>query len=211
MKMNLGCGPVQPTGWINVDASNRAWLASRLPWLDRFLVICRVMAPTEFNGSTVYANLLRRFPWGDNAVDSIYMGEILEHFTPIAGEHVLRECYRVLKPSGILRIRVPDHARFWKNYIEEYEAAKKQPRAQWSMAHTRWTEMYFDNLCNRRPHLWQSMGHYHKWMYDEISLTLLVESVGFLHVERRALHQSAISRIEEVEKRDDLIIEATRP
>jgi hypothetical protein len=73
MKMNLGCGPVQPTGWINVDASNRAWLASRLPWLDRFLVICRVMAPTEFNGSTVYANLLRRFPWGDNAVPSIWV------------------------------------------------------------------------------------------------------------------------------------------
>ncbi len=29
------------------------------------------------------------------------------------------------------------------------------------------------------PRLWQSMGHYHKWMYDEISLIPLVESVGF--------------------------------
>jgi SAM-dependent methyltransferase len=211
MKLNLGCGPVQPASWINVDASNRAWLASRLPWLDRLLVTFRLTAPTEFDRQTVYANLLRRFPWGDKSVEAIYMGEILEHFTQEAGERVLHECYRVLKPGGILRIRVPDHAHFWKNYVEEYERAKQQPRAQWSLAHTRWTAMYFHDLCIRRPRIWQSMGHYHKWMYDEIALILLVESIGFQNVGRRALHQSSIPQIEDVEVRDDLIIEATRP
>jgi hypothetical protein len=71
--------------------------------------------------------------------------------------------------------------------------------------------MYFDELCVRRPRPWQSMTHYHKWMYDEISLTLLVERVGFRNVERMGFRQSAIPGIDEVEARDDLIIEAIRP
>jgi SAM-dependent methyltransferase len=179
--------------------------------LDRILVALRLLAPTEFSAKTFYANLLRPFPWSDNAVEAIYLGEILEHFTLEEGQRVLHECYRVLKPGGRLRIRVPDHARFWKNYVDEYECTKQKAREDWSLAHTRWTEMYFDNLCTSRLRCWQSIGHYHKWMYDEISLILLVEAIGFQCVERSTFHQSRIPQIEEVEVRDDLIVEALHP
>ena len=211
VRLNLGCGPIQPSGWINVDGSNRALLASRFSWLDRLLVALRVASPTEFNASTTYANLRRRFPVEAGSVDAIYMGEILEHFTQDEGERVVGECYRVLKPGGLLRIRVPDNARFWQNYLLDYQSIRQQPREGWSLAHTRWIKMYFDELCVRRPRPWQSMTHYHKWMYDEISLTLLVERVGFRNVERMGFRQSAIPGIDEVEARDDLIIEAIRP
>lgn len=210
MKLNLGCGPVQPSGWINVDGSNRAWLASRLPWLDRLLVVLHLIGSTEFNKQTFYVDLLRQLPWKDRSVDVIYMGEILEHFTREEGEKVLRECYRILKPSGILRIRVPDNAFFWANYIKEYEQIKKKPRSQWSLNHTRWIEMFFKDVCISRPKIWQSIGHYHKWMYDEISLIILIESIGFHNVQRKVFRQSAISQIEDVETREDLIIEAVR-
>jgi predicted SAM-dependent methyltransferase len=211
MHLNLGCGPVHAAGWTNVDGSNRAWLASRLTWLDRLLVAARLLPPTEFSAKTVYANLLRPFPWGDQSAASIYMGEILEHFTKTDGEWILRECYRTLKPGGLLRIRVPDHARFWQNYVSEFERAKERPRTEWSLEHTRWTAMYFRDICVRRPKLWQSMGHFHKWMYDEISLIMLLETVGFQRVSRKAFHDSDIPRIDAVEVRDDLIVEATRP
>ncbi|MGE3537198.1 MAG: methyltransferase domain-containing protein [Candidatus Tectimicrobiota bacterium] len=186
-------------------------MASRLPWLDRLLVACRLLTPTEFSAKTFYTNLLHRFPWQANTVEAIYMGEMLEHFTQEEAQHILHECYRVLQPGGRLRIRVPDHARFWQHYIEEYAHTAQQPRASWSLDHTRWTTMYFRDICIRRPRLWQSMGHYHKWMYDEISLILLLEAAGFQHVERRALHHSGIPQIEDVETRDDLIVEAIRP
>ena len=211
MKLNLGCGPVHAANWVNVDGSNRAWLASRLPWLDRLLVAAGLIAPTEFNERTVFAPLLRRFPWKNASADAIYMGEILEHFTQKDGERVLSECYRVLKPGGLLRVRVPDRARFWKQYVEEFERTKSKPRAQWNLDHTRWTAMYFRDVPVRRPRLWQSMGHFHKWMSDEVSLIHLFESMGFERAERRALHQSGISQIEDVEIRDDLIVEGTRP
>jgi predicted SAM-dependent methyltransferase len=211
MKLNLGCGPVQPAAWVNVDGSNRAWLASRLPWVDRLLVLLRLVPRTEFHGRTTYANLLRPFPWQAGSVDAIYMGEMLEHFTQADGEYVLRECYRVLKPGGILRLRVPDHARFWTQYVDEYERTRSRPRHEWSLDHTRWTAMSFRDLCVQRPALWRSMGHYHKWMYDEVSLTLLAESIGFRHVARKGLHDSAIPDVADVEVRDDLIVEGTRP
>lgn len=211
MKLNLGCGPIHPSGWVNVDGSNRAWLASRLPWVDRVFVSLGLLAPTEFNVETFYANLLRRFPWNDNTIEAIYMGEILEHFAKEEGEFVLHECYRVLQSGGLLRIRVPDHAHFWENYVQEYESTKQKPRQEWTLHHTRWTTMYFHDICIHRPRPWQSMGHFHKWMYDEISLILLVESIGFQHVERKPFHQSCIPQIEAVENRDDLIIEAVRP
>ena len=211
VKLNLGCGPIHAAAWVNVDGSNRAWLASRLSWLDRLLVSLRLVAPTEFSAATVYANLLRRFPWRDKSVEAIYMGEMLEHFTQEEGERVLRECYRVLRPGGLLRIRVPDNAHFWKKYLEEYESTKDKPRVQWCLSHTRWTAMYFQDICVRRPRFWQSMGHYHKWMYDEISLTLLLESIGFQDVERKKFHDSRIPHIEEVETTEMLIVEAICP
>jgi predicted SAM-dependent methyltransferase len=139
------------------------------------------------------------------------MGEVLEHFTQAEGVRIVHECYRVLCPGGILRLRVPDHVRFWKNYVQEYECTRQRPREQWSLHHTRWTAMYFNEICVHRPPVWQSMGHYHKWMYDEISLLMLLEEVGFQQVERRTFHHSSIPGIEAVEVRDDLIVEATRP
>src|SRR5262245_48880742 len=95
LKLNLGCGHVQPAGWGNVDDSYRAWLASRLPFLDRLLVRLRLLPITEFNRHVCYFNLERHFPWRDGSVHAIYLGEILEHFTPAMGQRVMRECFRI--------------------------------------------------------------------------------------------------------------------
>jgi predicted SAM-dependent methyltransferase len=209
LKLNLGCGPVQPPGWVNVDGSNRAWLASRLSWLDRLLVRVRLFPPTEFNRQTICVNLLRSFPWANDSVDALYMGEILEHFSRADGDKVLRECFRVLKRGGIIRIRVPDNARFWGNYVEEYRKTKALPRSDWTLDHTRWIEMFFHDICIRRP-LFGSMGHFHKWMYDEISLIMEMEKIGFRNAARMAYLESRIDDIAAVEVRDDLIVEATK-
>ena len=45
------------------------------------------------------------WPWADNSIDGIHASHILEHFHD--HETFLRECYRILKPGGFLRIVVP--------------------------------------------------------------------------------------------------------
>jgi predicted SAM-dependent methyltransferase len=138
------------------------------------------------------------------------MGEILEHFTKDDGEYVLRECYRVLKETGIIRIRVPDNARFWRNYLNEYSEVRERPRTEWNPRHSRWVEMFFRDICVRKPKRFRSFGHYHKWMYDDVSLILLLEDIGFREANRMELHMSKLPGIEKVEVREDLIVEAIK-
>ena len=56
----------------------------------------------------------------------------------------------------------------------------------------------------------ESFGHYHKWMYDDVSLIALFEKVGFREVDRMPFRKSRIPGIEPVEARDDLIVEGVK-
>src|SRR5262245_32542521 len=134
-KLNLGCGPIQPPGWENVDGSMRAWIASRRSWLDCILVGLRIWQPTEFTENTRYANLNKRFPWADSSVDCIFLGEVLEHFTREDGMRLLGECFRVLNAGGVIRVRVPDNERFWRSYLSDYDQNYRKPPAEWTDEH----------------------------------------------------------------------------
>lgn len=209
-KLNLGCGPIQPQGWENVDGSQRAWVASRLSWLDRLMVRLKLWPPTEFSGRTGFANLLKRLHWPDSSVHCLYLGEVLEHFTPEHAIRLLSECFRILKPAGVIRVRVPDNVRFWRNYLKEFDEVYAKPREAWSDDHSRWVEMFFRDISVRRR-WFGSLGHYHKWMYDEISLVRTLQRVGFVAVERRKFLDSAIPDVKEVETHEDLTVEGSKP
>lgn len=209
LKLNLGCGPIHAAGWINVDGSRRAWFASRLAPIDRWLVRRGVWPPTEFSAATCFADLRRPLPWPDGAAGAIYLGEMLEHLTRAGAMRLLHECFRVLAVGGLLRLRVPDNAHFWRSYLEEYDAQRARPRAEWTDTHARWVEMFFRDICVRRQWV-GSFAHFHKWMWDEVSLTVALERVGFTGVERRAFLDSAISDIAALEVREDLTLEATK-
>jgi len=209
--LNLGCGHINPDGWVNVDGSNRAWLASKWHWVDRLFTRLGIIEPTEFSRQTVHANLLKRFPWDDSSIDGIYMGEILEHFTKDEGEGVLRECFRVLKPGAPLRVRVPDFVQYCESYLAEFREVRRRDRAQWDDSHSRWVKMFFDDICVRPPKRFRSFGHFHKWMYDEVTLLLLMQQIGFQDAERRRLHDSRLPGIEQVESRELLVVEAMKP
>lgn len=209
-KLNLGCGPIQPPGWVNVDGSLRARLASRYSWVDRLMTSVGVFPPTEFNRQTQFANLQKPLPWPDDSADCVYMGEVLEHFTREDGARLLSECFRVLKPGGIMRLRVPDNARFWRNYLKEFDDNYARPPEERTDDHSRWVEMFFRDICVRRS-LFSSYGHFHKWMYDEISLVRTFEQVGFVNVSRKQFLDSAIEDVNLVENRDDLTVEGVKP
>jgi len=210
LQLNIGCGPIQPDGWVNIDNSVRAKLASRMPWVDKALTRLKLLPATEFTSRTLTANVVAKIPFSTASVEAIYSGEMLEHFTFDDGQRFLVECFRVLIPGGILRIRVPDNYHFWKQYTEQFEATRSLGRKSWTDHHTRWIRMFFRDICVRRPWL-KSIGHYHKWMYDEISLILALENQGFVGAERRAFLDSRIANIGVVEVRDDLIVECVKP
>ena len=107
-KVNLGCGPNPVTGWINVDYAIGARLA-RLPVVGSLVKTARLFG-CDWDRTIVIADLRKRFPWKDEIVDAAYSFHTLEHFSKHDRRQFLKECRRVLRPEGILRIAVPDLA-----------------------------------------------------------------------------------------------------
>lgn len=209
-RVNLGCGPVMRDGWINVDGSRRAWLLTRATALDRLLVRLGLIPPTAFKPSVLYHNLLKPLPWPNGSIAAIYAGEVWEHLRPADGERLTRECYRVLAQGGVLRLCVPDGVEFWRRYLqifaEECLAPRPHRRPERLRRHV---QMYFDDICTSREFI-RSFGHFHKWQYDEIQITDLLERSGFTDVERKPFRVSRIAGIDVVERSDFLIVEGVK-
>lgn len=202
MKLNIGCGPVQPAGWVNIDNSNRARLASKLSWLDTLLVRCRVLPPTEFGPQVKICDISKRWPFPDSSCSAVYAGEVWEHFVYEDAVRLTAEAFRVLRPGGVLRLRTPDGAKMWRDYLTAYDAGDLDEIR-------RHVGMYFRDICVRRPGL-GSMGHYHKWHWDEVQLCALLRDAGFVDVSRRAYHDSRIEDIKNVEADNYLQVEGVK-
>jgi predicted SAM-dependent methyltransferase len=210
-KINLGCGPVQPRGWINVDGSNRAWLANRLWVVDRLMVGLGLLPKTEFGRHVTVHDLKKPLPFADGAAACIYAGELWEHFEYPDAARLTQECFRVLAPGGVLRICVPDGAAFWETYLELYREQLGRPPGQRNAKPLRdHVGMYFRDIATRRIVL-GSIGHTHKWQFDEVQLVELLASAGFVDVARASFHRSRIDDVAAVENSDFLIVEAVKP
>ncbi len=210
-KLNLGCGPVQPTGWVNIDGSNRARLASRLAPVDRLLVRLGLLAPTEFGPHIKICDLNKPLPYATGTVAAIYAGEVWEHFELEQAERLTRECFRILKPEGVLRVCVPDGVEFWRRYLDLFDREMAKPENERSADSLRkHVAMYFGDICTRK--IWLgSMGHTHKWQFDEVQLVQLFKSCGFSPAQRMPYHKSRLPDIETLERSDFLIVEAVKP
>ena len=84
MKLNLGCGNKRKDGWIGIDS-------------------------TKTDATDIVRDLTRGLPFADSTADEILSDNVFEHIGPPEDFiFVLNECYRVLKPGGVLTAIVPD-------------------------------------------------------------------------------------------------------
>lgn len=90
--LNLGCGVTYDERWTNIDFVS--------------------------TGPGVIAhNLLHGIPCADASFEVVYHSHMLEHFPKAKAAALIRECYRVLKPGGVLRVAVPDLERIAMQYL----------------------------------------------------------------------------------------------
>src|SRR5690606_18378616 len=83
----------------------------------------------QIGKNIVVHDLSKGIPYEDNSVDAVYHSHTLEHIDrnlddPANGPGLLftKECRRVLKPGGVLRIVVPDLERRCLAYVESLAA-----------------------------------------------------------------------------------------
>ena len=96
--LNLGCGHRFHRDWVNID----------------FYPI----AP-----DVIVHNLLEKLPFADHSFEAVYHSHVLEHFSKEDGKSFIKECHRVLKPNGIIRVVVPDLEQIVKLYLQKLEQA----------------------------------------------------------------------------------------
>jgi len=124
--LNLGCGGNFDSRWVNVDF--------------------------EKSGETVIAhNLLNGIPFEDKMFSVVYHSHVLEHFPKDKAAQFVQECYRVLKPGGIIRIAIPDLEEIVANYCRLITAGKADIDNKLIRADYDWilNEMYDQTVRNQ--------------------------------------------------------------
>ncbi|HZQ08194.1 MAG TPA: methyltransferase domain-containing protein [Anaerolineae bacterium] len=217
--LHVGCGPVIPDGWVNVDAS---WnlRAAHVPGLRRVLKslgwISDEAAAHEWSNKIRFCDVSRGLPFADGSVAVIYASHVLEHIRLSGARTFMREAHRVLATEGILRLVVPDLERLARLYLEQKkQGGEKAVSAANDFMRDLMTcrdysqaklplklyRAYFDTMA-------------HKWMYDADSLQQLFEEAGFREIRRCSYLESRVPMIADVERpnrfSDGICVEGVR-
>jgi predicted SAM-dependent methyltransferase len=215
-KLHLGCGLNTPGGWLNVDGSWNARFAKH-PFLKKILGFFKLVPESvlsvPWSREIFLHNLRKPLPFSDNSFSAVYASHLLEHFYLNEAQNLLKECHRVLKPGGILRIMVPD----LEERIKNYSASKKS----YGESKVKAGDAFMESI-NVHPRNFRSRGlvyrlydnatsfHNHKWMYDADSLVFYMKEAGFFDAGRRGLFDSEMEDIKKIELNTGLCAEGTK-
>ena len=94
VKVNLGSGDCKLNGWLNVDLARK-------------------------DNPDLVADLSQPLPFADASVDYIHTEDFFAALTLEQAYDFLRECRRVLKPHGVMRLLTPDLEKFARKYLED--------------------------------------------------------------------------------------------
>ena len=116
--INLACGGklCLKGGWINADHS-------------------------PDNKQVKKINLLNQLPFDNNSFDVVYHSQFIEHLTPNVGLKFLHECYRILKPGGILRVVTPDLENQAIEYLKQLQELKCKPDSKYTRSKYNWIRL----------------------------------------------------------------------
>ncbi len=191
-KLHVGCGKHLLGGWINADRD-----------------------PVE---GAIYLDASRPLPFSDSNFDYIFSEHFIEHLEYEAGAQYLRECFRILRPGGIVRTATPD-LRFVFDLYPEPKSATHRAYVDWIARHhvPYGAEPTAAFVVNNFFH-----GHGHRFIHDVQTLTTLLERAGFLEVERCALGKSRHEALRGIEghgaelpegfnELEAFVLEATKP
>lgn len=99
ININLGSGHWKFDGWVNVDID-----AESQP--------------------DVLADLSAGLPFQDGVADFMHTEDFIDQLELEGARAFLRECHRILKPGGVIRVLTPDVHQLCRMYINEPEALK---------------------------------------------------------------------------------------
>jgi len=218
-KVNLGSGTTCLADWINIDNSFNARLA-KYPWLRYWLFKIGILPKKYYEipwsmciKSTLVRDVRKKLPFDNNSVNFIYSSHLIEHLRKDEAEKLLRDCLRVLKSGGVIRLSVPDLEFMARNYLKERQDAWNNRQNDW-LPSEKFLDMLHMSAERTRPGCISKIFlSNHKWMYDELSLTVLLDSCGFINVRKKSYKMGEVPDIDLLDNRSEesLYMEAQKP
>ena len=116
----------------------------------------------------------KKLSFKNNTADIIYSSHMLEHLSKIKAAEFIKECFRVLKKDGILRIVVPDLKKNINQYLVDQDADQFLKNSM----------ILSPPLLTLKDKLFILFFGYrhHQYMYDSKSIIKLISNVGFREV-----------------------------
>jgi hypothetical protein len=197
MRLHLGCFDRPVLGWVNTDITPHLRVA-RVPGAAKALHAAGFLTDERYQQhvrglwrQVTRLDVSKPFPFPDESVEAIYSSHLLEHLPPIVARNCLGESFRVLGPSGVIRVGVPD----LDLYVEQYDPTDPDT----------FVFRVFEAEHARDKNK-------HQWMYNETSLREVLRQAGFLESVRREAGKGDCPDLELLDNRPDitLFMEATK-
>lgn len=211
VKINIGSGPHGKENWINLDWGILPML-SKLPWLSRFLVRIRLL-PKGYDitwpSKPRLRDCRRGLPFANESIDFIYSSHFVEHLHRYKAAKLIAECKRVLRPSGVFRICVPDVEQLAEKYLQRDKdffsvldgpGSQELENDQLDALSDKFVQHFYGFDLWSRPSRVQRIqriftrGHF--WMYDFESLKNILSDSGFSHIKRYKARQGTVPDID---------------
>lgn len=193
-KLQIGAGPNTLEGWLNTDKL----LTSR---------------------GVIYLDATKPLCFENCTFDYVFSEHQIEHLTYKEGFSMLRECYRVLKPGGKIRIATPD--------LETLIGLHTPDKSELQQRYIKWiidtflpqVGVYRESfVINNAFRNW-----WHQFIYDRATLQSAMEEVGFVDITRYASGESDDEVLrgieshgkaagnEDMNRFETMVLEAKRP
>jgi hypothetical protein len=170
--LHLGSGGEHKDGWVNMDL---------------------IGDPVE-----VAWDFAKPLPFPDGSVDGIFNEHMFECLPIEVGAAFARDCHRVLKGGGVLRIAVPDAGRLVESCANHGEGVIEETRPGRPTPLLAMQEIFY----------W----YYHHTMYDFDTLALVCRAAGFSQIDQKPFGVTTLPTCPDTESRrpGTLYVEATR-
>lgn len=197
-RLHVGCGPFPMEGWLNVDKFVQSRMVS-------------------------YMDASQIYPFPDKTFCFIYAEHLFEHLTLDGALNMLKECYRVLRPQGVLRLSMPDLEFLIQLYLHpEKEVHRKY--IDWSIRQfmPEVVNLYSEGDFHAMyvlNNFYRAWGH--QLIYDKQGIARLLsechfQDIRFCHSEDsthdllRGINQHQYSIPEWADKLETMVVEATK-
>jgi predicted SAM-dependent methyltransferase len=193
-RLHLGCGDSLPPGWLGTD-----------------------IAPAS--SGILCMDATKPFPVPDQSFNYIFCEHMIEHISWSNGASMLKECYRILKPGGKIRIATPDLGVLLQLYCNEVSPDGDN--------YIRWiTDNFIDNGTLYRPafvinNAFHNWGH--RFLYDGELLEIALGRAGFVDITPCRVNESDDDTLrgielhgknlgnEKINEFETMVFEARRP